>query len=128
MDSANGDFRLLPDSPLIDRGFNWAIPESLAEFDLDGLPRYADRTATPDTGCGFDFVVDMGAYEFQGNPGSPCRGDTDGSGNTNVTDLLTLLASWGTSDLSGCIADFDGSGLINVTDLLDLLAAWGPCP
>ena len=128
IDSANGDFRLSPDSPGIDAGFNWAFPETLPAFDFNGLPRYADRTATPDTGCGFDFVVDMGAYEFQGIPGSPCRGDTDGSGNTNVTDLLTLLATWGLCGTSCCIADFDGSGLVDVTDLLALLAAWGACP
>ncbi|MCG6117089.1 MAG: hypothetical protein MEQ07_02705 [Aquimonas sp.] len=47
---AAGDFRLRPDSGLVDAGFAFA---ELPEFDLDG----ADRLAGPH--------VDIGAYEFQ---------------------------------------------------------------
>lgn len=67
-----------------------------------------------------------------------CVGDTNGSNNVNVTDLLTLLGSWG-SCLGSCTpgssnapdtcpADFNRSCNVNVTDLLQLLGAWGLCP
>ena len=55
-----------------------------------------------------------------------CTGDLDGDGNVGVTDLLSLLASWG--PCKGCPADFDGDGSVGVTDLLALLANWSQCP
>ncbi len=42
-----------------------------------------------------------------------------------VTDLLDVLAAWGTSP--GCPPDLDGDGVVAVTDLLELLGSWGPC-
>ena len=96
-------------------------------LDEEGRPRFADRASTPNTGCGSAIMVDMGAHEFQGVPGDPCRGDTNGDGITNITDLLVLLGSWGLCGATCCAADFDNSGLVNVTDLLQLLGAWGPC-
>ncbi len=46
--------------------------------------------------------------------------------NVGITDLLSLLASWG--PCKGCCpADFDGGG-VGITDFLALLAHWGPCP
>jgi len=55
----------------------------------------------------------------------PCqaRGDTNGDGVVNVTDLLAILASWG--PCNACPADTDGSGDVTVTDLLALLGNWG---
>lgn len=57
-DAALGDFRLRPDSPLVDAGF--LFPQ-LPEFDLDG----ADRLAGP--------FVDIGAYELQPDPNAVFR-------------------------------------------------------
>ena len=54
-----------------------------------------------------------------------CVGDVDNSFTVGVSDLLTLLADWGTP---GVCTDFDNSGEVNVTDLLILLAGWGKCP
>jgi hypothetical protein len=53
VDAENGDFRLLPDSPCIDAGFN--DPE-LPETDIAGMHRimYGGKSLT----------VDMGAYEY----------------------------------------------------------------
>ncbi len=57
---------------------------------------------------------------------TPCPADLDGNGSVGVSDLLSLLASWG--PCKGCPADFDGDGDVGVPDLLVLLANWGPCP
>ncbi len=55
-----------------------------------------------------------------------CLWDLDANGSVGVSDLLSLLASWG--PCKGCPADFDGDGDVGVKDLLILLGAWGPCP
>ena len=53
-----------------------------------------------------------------------CPWDLDESNNVGTSDLLALLAQWGTAGP----ADFDGSGAVGTSDLLALLANWGPCP
>jgi hypothetical protein len=55
-----------------------------------------------------------------------CPWDTDGSSAVGITDLLGLLASWG-SDPGGP-PDFNGDGTVGISDLLALLGNWGPCP
>ncbi len=60
----------------------------------------------------------------------PCPADIDGDDIVNVTDLLLLLAQWGTTDPTKAdITGPDGEpdGIVDVHDLLALLAAWGPC-
>lgn len=52
-----------------------------------------------------------------------CAADLDGSGIVDTTDLLILLAQWGTTGS----ADFDGDGAVGTSDLLVLLANWGLC-
>ncbi len=56
----------------------------------------------------------------------PCPWDLDGNIVVGVSDLLSLLASWG--PCKGCPADFDGNDDVGVSDLLALLVNWGPCP
>ncbi|MDY7110003.1 MAG: VCBS repeat-containing protein [Planctomycetota bacterium] len=51
-----------------------------------------------------------------------CPADFDGDGDVDTTDLLFLLAAWGTPD-----GDVDGDGDTDTADLLALLADWGPC-
>jgi hypothetical protein len=128
VDPANGDLRLSPGSPGIDAGLNSAVPEGVTH-DLDGNPRFVDDPETPDCQqapgeCGDPPVVDMGAYEFQALPS--CPWDLDGDGSVFVTDLLLLLADFGSCD--GSPADFDGDGCVTVMDLLALIANFGPCP
>jgi hypothetical protein len=60
VDAEKGDFRLLPDSPCIDAGFN--SPE-LPEFDIAGMHRIMFG--------GKSLTADMGAYEFYINDLSP---------------------------------------------------------
>jgi hypothetical protein len=56
-----------------------------------------------------------------------CRADVDGDGLVSVTDLLLLLAAWGTADPFADMAPDGGDLNVDVLDLLELLAAWGPC-
>jgi len=54
-----------------------------------------------------------------------CEGDVNGDGVTNVTDLLLIVAVWGSDDPD---ADIDGDGTVGVSDVLVVIAGWGDCP
>ena len=56
---------------------------------------------------------------------STCSADLDGDNIVGITDLIALLAAWGTDP--GGPPDFDGDGNVGITDLIELLANWGPC-
>ena len=49
------------------------------------------------------------------------RGDINGDGYVNATDLSSLLAAWGSA---GGPADLDGNGIVGPSDLTLLLAVW----
>lgn len=59
-------------------------------------------------------------------PAQPCPWDLDGDTFVTTSDLLALLAVWGSNP--GGPPDFDGDGVVSTNDLLALLANWGPCP
>ncbi len=124
VDPDNGDYRLQSGSPANDAGHNWAIV-GLADLDLDGNPRFADDPATKDTGCGEPVVVDMGAYEFQGDPFPVKLGDIDGDGIVGTVDFHALLDDWGSCVEDCCLADLDIDGDVGITDFLLLLGNWG---
>ena len=66
------------------------------------------------------------AYLFDA---SFCPWDLDDNAVVGVSDLLSLLGSWGPCPpKGGCPADFDNSNDVGVKDLLLLLGNWGPCP
>ena len=66
------------------------------------------------------------AYLFDA---SFCPWDLDDNGVVGVSDLLSLLASWGPCPpKEDCPGDFDDNGAVGVSDFLALLANWGPCP
>lgn len=126
-DDNYGNVRLGPGSLCVDAASNDAVPKGITT-DLDGNPRFVDDPMSDDCWqepgtCGDPPIVDMGAYEFQ-----PviCPWDLDGNGSVGASDLLSLLAQWGTDP--GGPPDFDGSGSVGASDLLALLANWGPCP
>ena len=124
VDPDNGDFRLQAGSPCIDAGHNWAVA-GITDTDLDGNPRFAADKIDFDPGCGVPVVVDMGAYEFQGDPFPVKFGDINGDGVVGVTDFLDLLAAWGACVEDCCLADLDIDGDVGITDFLLLLANWG---
>jgi hypothetical protein len=121
---ADADGRLSTGSPCIDAGHNWMIA-GLATTDLDGNPRFAADESDFDPGCGIPVVVDMGAYEYQGDPFDVKLGDIDGDGVVGITDFLLLLGTWGPCVETCCLADLDLDGLVGITDFLILLAKWG---
>ena len=51
------------------------------------------------------------------------RGDVDGDGFVDFTDLAALLAAWGVCE--ECPADLDGDGIVGTSDLIILLNNWG---
>ena len=53
-----------------------------------------------------------------------CESDVNGDGVTNVTDLLLIVAAWGSNDAD---ADIDGDGTVGVSDLLIVIDGWGDC-
>ncbi len=136
--TADDNLRLLPGSPCIDAGNNWAVPQDtldldndsnsreLVPFDLAGNPRFVHVPVSVHPGCGVPAVVDMGAYEFaEGNAVGIKLADIDGDGTVGMFDLVSLLMSWGPAG-DGCqFADFDLDGIVAVPDLLTLLANWG---
>jgi hypothetical protein len=122
VDPATEDLQLGGGSPCIEAGHNWAVAP-LAATDLAGNPRFATDEAGFDQGCGAPCVVDMGAYEFQGQPCAVTWGDIDGD-VVGVVDFLYILADWGGCEQACCLSDLDLDGGVGVTDFLLLLANW----
>ena len=56
--------------------------------------------------------------------GNVCLGDIDDDGEVDVSDLLTIIAAWGSDDP---LADVDGDGIVGVSDLLTAIGNWGSC-
>ncbi len=129
VDPASGNFALLGGWQGIDAGNNRAVPSGIV-LDLAGNPRLVDDPATPNTGIGPAPVVDMGAYEFQGES---CYADCDQSTGPGVLDLFDFLCFQG-SFVSGepYACDCDTSTGPLVCDLFDFLcfqgAFVGGCP
>ncbi len=55
---------------------------------------------------------------------NPCPSDLDGNGQTDVDDILAVIAAFG----SGAGGDADGDGDTDVDDILAVVAGFGPCP
>ena len=136
-DAANGDYRLQAGSPCIDAGHNLGVLPDLVDLDgdgdtteftpldLDGNARFADDLGTADTGCGVPGVVDMGAFEFTGDPFDVKLGDIDGDGIVGIVDFLALLGDWGSCIVDCCLADLDLDENVGIADFLLLLGNWG---
>jgi len=127
------------DPPPTDSGFvytNTTVgPEVLEPDQVEVLPGHVFLCPT-----GAPWLI--GSFEVFGgdaddtpgapNPDSPdckqpdaCPEDTNNDDIVDVTDLLNLLAAWGTADPSG---DINMDGTTDVSDLLQMLGAWGACP
>jgi hypothetical protein len=97
-DQAGRDFTLAIGSPAIDSGdtnlyFGPAV-------DLASNDRFSDDPATADAGSAIAGpIIDRGAFEYQpeGTSANPCPADIDNDGFIAASDLLELLANWGTA-------------------------------
>ncbi len=90
----DNNFRLAAGSPCIDAGDSDAVLDCI--LDLDGHERFVDDPATEDSGAGGPPVVDMGTYEFGGQPLADCTGnalpdecepDCNGNGAADSCDI-----------------------------------------
>jgi hypothetical protein len=116
VDEAAGNLRLTSGSPCIDAGSNPAVPEWL-DTDIDGLPRFIDDPATPDTGLGSAPLVDMGAHEFQ----PACYPDFTADGALDLFDFLAFVNAFNAADPA---ADCDGNGILDLFDFLCFVNAF----
>ena len=117
--TADDDLRLEAGSPCIDAGDNEAVPADLADldgdndtlepvpFDLDGHTRFFDDVTVPDSGNapGGGPIVDMGAYEFDGEPVA-WIGPAGGS--------WFVAANWSNGQLPGGLSDIVLAGSVVV--------------
>jgi choice-of-anchor B domain-containing protein len=53
-----------------------------------------------------------------------CEGDINNDGVVSVTDLLLIIADWGSNNPE---TDIDGDGIVAVGDLLIAIGNWGSC-
>jgi hypothetical protein len=58
------------------------------------------------------------------SPEPDCPADINSDGVVDVSDVLTLISAWGSSDAD---ADVDDDGTVDVADLLIVIDAWGAC-
>ncbi|GEM_PF-1296763 len=68
------------------------------------------------------FSMALGSSTFAMPYGIGCVTDIDSNGTVGVTDVLSIIDEWGTSD---DLADCNGDGIVNVGDLLMLIDEWG---
>ena len=100
------------------------VQDVTADLDPPGFLKIQKVASFGEDNNGEIYVCDYSGGEIFKIVGG-CVWDLNGNGNVGVTDLLGLLAAWGTNP--GGPPDFDGNGDVGVTDLLALLAAWGLC-
>ncbi len=80
---------------------------------------------------GADDICDIATGQSSDSDGNgipdscECPWDLDGSSGVGITDLLGVLAAWGSNP--GGPPDFNGDGTVGMADLLVMLSNWGPC-
>jgi hypothetical protein len=95
----------------------WPPPPAIDDCNRNGLSDACEIAS--------GFVPDVNGDGVPDPCAPPCEGDCAAppNGVVGITDLLALLAQWGTA--ASC--DLDGSGTVAIADLLQLLSNWGPC-
>lgn len=129
-------------SDAIDSGDNNEVAADLLDVDddpltVDPLPlddngddRFQDAGGVAGTGVSHAIyttlaLVDIGAYEFEGDATPTPAGDVDGDGDVDFADLNDLLTHWSAAVPTGMNGDLNGDGLVNFEDLNILLGTWG---
>ena len=124
----NGVWFVTPDDPLASMGAGSALGHRITSLSVEA-GNGVEVTMNIQWFDGAGVVHENRGIEWNnyglGGGGNDCPTDVDGSGTTNVSDLLTLIGDWG--PCSGCASDINNDGVVNVSDLLEVIAAWGPC-
>ena len=116
---------------------NWGQVVKLTASDAAAIDWFGFSVAISGApGKGIVIVGALADDDNGGNSGSAylfdasfCPWDIDDNAVVGVSDLLSLLGTWGPCPpKTDCPADFDGDGTVGVSDFLALLANWGPCP
>ena len=96
-------------------------------YEVSGIVIRADTAAATSPTMATSGYSLTGEFHVQAapTPPLPCPGDVLDPPGVGVEDLLTLMDSLATTDLS---ADLDNDGQVGASDLLILLVNWGPCP
>ena len=128
-----GDYQLVGGSPAVDAGLNWLLPKDVADADEDGdtaelvdIDRLGHPRIMIGTGgdaCSDMGLVDMGAYEVEGDAVDPVNADLNGDGVVGPADLAIVLSNWGES-VECPLYDLNGDGLVNAADLAFVLNEW----
>jgi hypothetical protein len=111
---ADAHGRLAPGSPAIDAGDTSLLPPSIT-LDLDGNPRLAEDSGTPNSGVGSP-PIDIGAFEFQGQT---CYANCDQSTTApvlNIDDFTCFISRYA---MGHPLANCDGSTTEPILDLND---------
>ena len=73
------------------------------------------------------YVIEWDSQPCDLIPCSNCEADVDRNGVVGVSDLIFVIAQWGSCP-PNCPGDVDGDGVVGVSDLLEVILAWGSCP
>jgi parallel beta-helix repeat protein len=90
-DANGGNLHLLSNSQCIDAGNSTPLLDLIVSEDLDGMMRFVDIAAVPNTGIGLFEFVDMGAYEFNCDY---THGDSNCDGKVDIKDFAILADNW----------------------------------
>jgi len=71
-----------------------------------------------------DSYQDGGGNIIEDTCPADCLGDISGDNHVDVTDLLIVIAYWGSNSSNG---DVNFDGIVDVSDLLIVVGNWGPC-
>ena len=123
---------LMPDPSLADYSIDWWTIDGGGEMGSTGGPFELSATiGQPDAGgplLGGEFELTSGFWVAAAEPF--CFGDLDENGVIGLSDLATLLGSYGqTSGMTYEDGDLDGDGDVDLSDLAFLLSLYGTiCP
>jgi hypothetical protein len=92
------------------------VPADLADCNGNGVPDGCDLAS----GASSDLNGNSRPDDCE------CLGDTDGSGQVNVDDLVNVILDWGT-DGSANGTDVNNDGIVGVDDLLLIILGYGDC-
>lgn len=108
------------------QNYPWRIPEIADEWELPTaalMHQHASATVAILSDPQYHQATLLPNGSYDPNP-ADCPGDFDGNDAVDSNDVLSMISVWGEYDAA---IDLNGDGLVGVSDLLILLASWGSC-